>query len=142
MEEAHEKRRSLLSLMPFFYRNGLTSRRDCKLDFSFCVLVLCPLIETSLFSKPILLELSSSESDRRNWGCGDAVLGVDGCIYWRPPPKNAHRILKHDPHKNQASPIEADFRCTANKWSGEWLGSDGMNHILYPRVWQKDYSFR
>ena len=49
----------------------------------------------------------------RCWG--DAVLGIDGCIYW--PPRNARCILKYDPHTNQASLLVGDdFGNTQNKW--------------------------
>jgi hypothetical protein len=33
------------------------------------------------------------------WGWGDAIIGVDKCIYW--PPYNANRVLKFDPETQQ-----------------------------------------
>ena len=41
---------------------------------------------------------------------GDAILGIDGCIYW--PPKNDRRILKYDPHSNQTSFVGDNFDCS------------------------------
>ena len=44
---------------------------------------------------------NSIKSYHHGEGWGDGILGIDGCIYW--PPAHASRILKYDPHTNQAS---------------------------------------
>ena len=60
--------------------------------------------------------------DRLGWV--DAILGVDGCIYW--PPAYACRILKYDPHTNQTSLVGDDFDIEQHKWWGGCLASDGV----------------
>ena len=49
------------------------------------------------------------QSDHCGIGWGDAILGIDGCIYW--PPKNSTRTLKYDPHSNQISLVGDNFDC-------------------------------
>ena len=74
----------------------------------------------------------SVESDHDDPGWGDAILGIDGCIYW--PPAYARRILKYDPHTNQASLVGDDFgtNLPVYKWCGGSLASDGVIYcILY-----------
>ena len=50
------------------------------------------------------------ESNHVSQGWGDAILGINGCIYW--PPMNACSILKFDPHTDRgrtvASTSDAD----------------------------------
>ena len=61
-------------------------------------------------------------------GWGDAILGIDGCIYW--PPDNARCILKCDPHINQASLVGDDFGNTQNQWRVGALASDGVVYCI------------
>ena len=77
---------------------------------------------------------NSVESDHYDQGWGDAIFGIDGCIYW--PPDKAHRILKYDPHTNKASLEGDDFgefgyedsKC--NKWRNGALAADGVIYCL------------
>ena len=65
-------------------------------------------------------------------GWGNAILGIDGCIYW--PPADASRILKYDPHTNQASLVGDDYEgerpyfegFALEIWNGGCLASDGV----------------
>ena len=50
---------------------------------------------------------NSIESNHCYKGWGDAILGIDGYIYW--PPYNAGRVLKYDPHSDQTSLVGDDF---------------------------------
>ena len=53
------------------------------------------------------------ESDHHGWesrGWGDAILGIDGCIY--STPVCARRILKYDPHSDQRSLVGDNFGYT------------------------------
>ena len=73
---------------------------------------------------------SSIEFDHYGYGYGwsDAILGIDGCIYW--PPHNARRILKYDPHSDQISLVGDDYGNTAYKWHGGSLASDGVIYCI------------
>ena len=63
------------------------------------------------------------------WGWGDAILGIDGCIYW--PPQDASRILKYDPHSNLTSLVGGDdFGTDTYKWKGGCLATDGVIYCL------------
>ena len=68
------------------------------------------------------------ESDHHEEGWGDAVMGVDDCIYW--PPYSARRILKYDPHTNQTSHAGDDFGDTLSKWFGGCLAADGVIYCI------------
>jgi len=74
---------------------------------------------------------NTAESDHGQYGrgWGDAILGIDGCIYW--PPQNVHCILKYDLHTNQASLVGDVYGNTQNKWR---VGS------LYPSHWWRKNS--
>ena len=69
-----------------------------------------------------------SDHDRYHRGWGDAILGIDGCIYW--PPQNARYILKYDPHTNRASLVGDDFGHKRNKWRVGSLASDGVIYCI------------
>ena len=78
---------------------------------------------------------NSVESDHYDQGWGDAILGIDGCIYW--PPDKAHRILKYDPHTNKASLEGDDFGDFGyeesykwNKWRNGASAADGVIYCL------------
>ena len=71
---------------------------------------------------------NSIESNPRDGGWGDAILGIDGCIYW--PPYDACRILKYDPHSDQTSLVGNDFGNAEHKWCGGCLASDGVIYCL------------
>ena len=58
-------------------------------------------------------------------GWGDAIIGVDKCIYW--PPYNANRVLKFDPETQQLpSLVGGDLGEEIYKWKGGALASDGV----------------
>ena len=69
---------------------------------------------------------NSIESDHNQYsrGWGDAILGIDGCIY--SPPMKARHILKYDPHSDQTSLVEDDSGNITSKWWGGSLASDGV----------------
>ena len=77
---------------------------------------------------------NSIQSDhyRRNSIWGDAILGIDGCIYW--PPRYASRILKYDPHSNQSSLVGDEFgngqEDAGQKWYGGALATDGVIYCI------------
>ena len=59
------------------------------------------------------------ESDHDDfWGWGNAILGIEGCIYWTPPNSSVGCALKYDPHLNQTSLIGRD--------NGGALATDGI----------------
>ena len=64
------------------------------------------------------------ESYNDGFGWGDAILGIDGCIY--SPPVCARHILKYDPHSDQTSLVGDDFNKASSKWYGGSLASDGV----------------
>ena len=57
-----------------------------------------------------------------NWQ--DAILGIDGCIYW--PPHSAGRTLKYDPRTDQISLVGCEFGMEEYKWSSGALTTDGV----------------
>ena len=58
-------------------------------------------------------------------GFGDAVLGIDGCIYW--PPHLARRTLKYDPHSNQILFVGDDFGYYHDQgWISGAMATDGI----------------
>ena len=84
------------------------------------------------------------ESNHVGQGWGDAILGIDGCIYW--PPMNACSILKFDPHTDRTSLVGDDLGgSTSNKWSSGVLASNGTiycfpvcaNHVLSVNPWKE-----
>ena len=75
---------------------------------------------------------NSVESDHHGEGWGDAILGIDGCIYGAP--FSARRILKYDPHSDQTSLLGDDFGISVDcKWHAGCLTSDGVIYCL-PRA--------
>ena len=75
---------------------------------------------------------NSTQSDHGNAGdMGDAILGIDGCIYW--PPKHAKRTLKYDPHSNQTSLVGDNFDCC---YTGGALATDGVIYCMPPSAKQ------
>ena len=72
---------------------------------------------------------SRVKSDPNGFGWGDAILGIDGCIYW--PPTDATHILKYDPHSNLSSLVGDDFGTHyEGKWSGGCAATDGVIYCL------------
>ena len=59
-----------------------------------------------------------------NHGAGDAILGIDGCIYW--PPSYTRFTVKYDTRSNQASLVGDDFGNTFYKWINGALAADGV----------------
>ena len=72
---------------------------------------------------------NSIQSDcQRGMGWCDAILGIDGCIYWAP--FFARRTLKYDPHTNQTSLVGFDFGSERYKWSNGALATDGVIYYM------------
>ena len=72
--------------------------------------------------------VESSHGGEYSWS--DAVLGIDGCMYWHP--YHAHRILSYDPHADHTSLVGDDFGYDVFKWYGGSLASDGVIYC-FPR---------
>ena len=68
------------------------------------------------------------QSDYASEGWGDAVKGIDGCIYW--PPFHAGRTLKYDPHTDLTSLVGDDFRSHIYEWHSGALASDGVVYCI------------
>ena len=66
--------------------------------------------------------------DRGHFDNSDAILGIDGCIYW--PPLCNNYIRKYDPHTNQTSLVGKDFGSKNFKWYGGCLASDGVVYCM------------
>jgi hypothetical protein len=65
----------------------------------------------------------------RGPGWGDAIVGVDKCIYW--PPINARHVLKFDPETQQLpSLVGDDLGAGEWKWEGGALASDGAIYCI------------
>ena len=65
---------------------------------------------------------------KRGDGWGNAVWGIDGCIYL--PPYNAGRVHTYDPYTNLSSLVGDDFETEGCKWNGKCLGPDGVIYCL------------
>ena len=64
-------------------------------------------------------------------GWGDAILGIDGCIYW--PPYYASRTLKYDPYMDRTSLVGDNFGSQpsqAMKWNSGALATDGIIYCI------------
>ena len=69
----------------------------------------------------------SKDGDGTGWG--DAIVGVDKCIYW--PPCFANRVLKFDPETQQLpSLVGDDFGQQRDKWNGGALATDGAIYCI------------
>jgi hypothetical protein len=65
----------------------------------------------------------------RGIGWGDAIVGVDKCIYW--PPSSANRVLKFDPETQQLPWLVGDDLGEGNdKWLGGALAPDGNIYCI------------
>ena len=70
-----------------------------------------------------------SDHPEYNQGWGDAILGIDGCIYW--PPCIARSTLKYDPHTDLTSLVAGcDFGTQICKWSTGALATDDVNYCI------------
>ena len=77
------------------------------------------------------VENSVLSDNHRDYGWLDAILGIDGCIYWAP--FNARRTLKYDPHSDQTSLVGDDFgiqRTYSGRWYGGSLATDGVIYCI------------
>ena len=72
--------------------------------------------------------IKSDHTSGRGWF--DAILGIDGCIYWAP--LSTSRTLKYDPHSNQCSLLVGDAtqRTVGWKWHGGALATDGVIYCI------------
>ena len=50
---------------------------------------------------------NSIEFNHCDTSWGDAIVGIDGCIYWYP--NNTHHLLKYNSHSDQISVVGDDF---------------------------------
>ena len=65
---------------------------------------------------------------------GDAMLGIDGCIYW--PPYNNRYTLKYDPHSKQTSCVGNQFDTDGGDWLSGALATDGAIYCIPARATQ------
>ena len=61
-------------------------------------------------------------------GAGDAILGIDGCIYW--PPRCTRFTVKYDTRSNHASLVGDDLGKTLSKWMNGALAADGVIYCI------------
>ena len=59
---------------------------------------------------------------------GDAILGLDGCIYW--PPNDANYTLYHNPLNGHTSIVGHDLGTLQNKYYGGALAPDGAIYCM------------
>ena len=71
---------------------------------------------------------NSIQSDNRQKGWSDAILGIDGCIYG--VPYHTRSILRYDPHSNQISFLDYEFELQNYKWFGGALAIDGVIYCI------------
>ena len=107
-----------------FSGNGVLGRNGCIYAATYDGLVLK--IDTTNNSHCLVGNRVESDHDGNGWG--DAILGIDGCIYW--PPMDATHILKYDPHSNLTSLEGGDFGRGRLKWSGGCSAPDGVIYCL------------
>ena len=70
--------------------------------------------------------ISNKSNSRGYGGWGDAILGIDGCIYCMP--YNASHTLKYDPESGISCEIGNDLGNGLEKWYG---GALALNGIIY-----------
>lgn len=68
------------------------------------------------------------DSDHLGYGWADAILGVDGIIYW--PPYNANRTLMFNPETEKSFLVGGDFGNTNFKWSGGAVAPNGAIYCI------------
>ena len=87
-------------------------------------------IDTTDNSYGFVRNYSSTDPDSNTseFGWGDAIIGIDGCIYW--PPYIARRTLKYDPHTDLTSLVGCDFGTLGSKWSTGALTTDGVIYCI------------
>ena len=83
-------------------------------------------IDTTNNSYGFVGNIAESDDPGQDWG--DAILGIDGCIYW--PHIYARHNLKYDPHTNQTSLVGNDFGVYRYQWCGGSLASDGVIYCI------------
>ena len=69
-------------------------------------------------------------SYQNTWWC-DAILGIDGCMYW--PPLDSDIILKYDPYIDQTSymmQLEDNYGDETSQWFGGSLAPDGVIYCM------------
>ena len=84
-------------------------------------------IDTTNNSHGFVVTIQPGYGKAHAWG--DAILGIDGCIYW-PPMEDAGRTLKYDPHSDQISLVGDDFGRNKCKWIGGALALDGVIYCI------------
>ena len=86
-------------------------------------------IDTTNYSHCIVGNTVESDCTEYKLEWGDAILGIDGCIYW--PPSDTAQILKYDPHSNVTS-LVGDYLGTYDryKWSVGCAAPDGVIYCL------------
>ena len=107
--------------------NGILGMDGCIYGATTCTNMRALKINTTNNSYCFVGNIAELDQDDA-WTYVDAVLGIDGCIYW--PPYEASRILKYDPHSNLTSLVGDDFGTDTYKWKGGCLATDGVIYCL------------
>ena len=85
-------------------------------------------IDTTNQSSDICYKEVNIQSGCDGTGWGDAVLGIDGCIYW--PPNGASRTLKYDTHSNQTALVGNKCESEQDTWLSGALATDGVIYCI------------
>ena len=110
--------------------NGALGRDGCIYAFTYGdrILIIDTANNTHWFVRSSI-HFDLEERCRKGW-C-DAILGIDGCIYW--PPFHDRYTLKYDPHTNKTSLVGCDFGSEEWKWSTGALAPDGVIYCIPDR---------
>ena len=108
--------------------NGAIARDGCIYALTLDCRVLK--INTTNNSYGFVRNYASTESHYNNHedGWQDAILGIDGCIYWAP--FIAISTLKYDPHTDQISLVGCDFGTQRQKYASGALATDGVIYCI------------
>ena len=65
---------------------------------------------------------------QNDYGYEDAILGIDGCIYW--PPLSGRCTLRYDPRTDLTSPVGDVFGRKYTQWGSGALAFDGVIYCI------------
>ena len=106
------------------YGNGAMGRDGCIYALADCRVLK---IDTVNNSHSYVGSRIASRVQIGSWG--DAVLGIDGCIYWAP--WNHKHTLKYDPRSDKASLVGDNYEhMDTNRWMSGALAADGVIYCI------------
>ena len=106
--------------------NGALGRDGCIYTVSYDG----PVLKIDMANNSYCSVIYKIESNYVGKGWGDAILGIDGCIYW--PPMNACSILKFDPHTDRGWTVASTSDADAT--SEELVIGNGTNKRRKTRI--------